>query len=137
MTRVLLDTNIILDIALGRTPFFESASKIFELIDRAEIQAHITASTVTDIYYISKKEKGHGLAIEFVSNLIQVVDVIGVDKEVILKALENDLNDFEDAIQAAAADFQGIDIVVTRNVKDFSQSKIKAIAPPDFLRKFK
>lgn len=133
MKRVLLDTNIILDIALQRMPFFKHAAKIFDLIDLGEVQAHITASTVTDIYYISKKEIGHEMAISFVSGLIQVVEVIGVDKEVIVGAIQSDLKDFEDAVQAVAADFRGIDLVVTRNVKDFSLSKVKAIAPSDFL----
>lgn len=79
MTRVLFDTNIILDIALKRMPFFDNSIKLFDLIDKAEIRASITASTVTDIYYISKKEKGHKIAIEFIANLLQVVDIAGID----------------------------------------------------------
>lgn len=65
MKRILLDTNIILDIALKREPHFELSSKIFELFDKKHIIGHITATTVTDIYYISRKEKGNEIAFEF------------------------------------------------------------------------
>ena len=81
MKKVLFDTNIILDIALKRHPFFNDAFKLFELIDDKTITGIITATTVTDIYFISKKEKGHQEAIHFLNNLMEVVDIIGIDKE--------------------------------------------------------
>ena len=77
---VLFDTNIILDIALKREPHFGYATKLFSLIDRKEIIGHVTATTITDIYYIAKKEKGHESTLEFISDLIEVVSVIGVDR---------------------------------------------------------
>lgn len=58
MTKVLFDTNIILDVALKRQPFFEDALELFRLIDRKDIVGYVTATTITDIYYISRKEKG-------------------------------------------------------------------------------
>ena len=87
MTKVLFDTNIILDIALKRESFFEDAFKLFSLIDQKKIIGSITASTITDIYYISKREKGHTESINFIKGLIEVVEVIGIDKDVIIKAL--------------------------------------------------
>ena len=119
MRRLLLDTNIILDIALKREPHFEHSSKIFELIDKKRIIGYITASTVTDIYYISRREKGNEIAIEFISNLIEIIDVIGVDKSTIVKALKSNLKDFEDAVQVSAAENYEIEIIVTRNKSDF------------------
>jgi len=133
MKKVLFDTNIILDIALEREPFFEEAFKLFELIDKREIIGNVTASTITDIYYISKKEKGHKKAIDFIKNLIEVVEVIGVDKDIIIKALCSDIKDFEDAIQTSAAEMNEIEIIITRNEKDFSNSTLKIISPKGFL----
>jgi len=115
MKRLLLDTNIILDIALKREPHFEFSSKIFELIDKKRINGYITESIVTDIYYISRKEKGNEIAIEFISNLIEIVDVIGVDKIIILKALKSNLKDFEDAVQVSAAEYYEIGIKASIN----------------------
>jgi predicted nucleic acid-binding protein len=133
MKKVLFDTNIILDIALKREPFFEDAFKLFELIDKGKITGNITASTVTDIYYISKKEKGHKSAIDFIKSLIEVVEVIGVDKDVILKALCSNIKDFEDAVQTSAAEMNEIGIIITRNEKDFANSELKIISPKKFL----
>lgn len=133
MKRLLLDTNIILDIALKREPHFELSSKIFELIDKKRIIGYITASTVTDIYYISKKEKGNEIAIEFISNLIEIVDVIGVDKSIIIKALKSNLKDFEDAVQVSAAENYEIEIIVTRNKSDFLNSGVVILTPQELI----
>ena len=136
MKKVLFDTNIILDIALKRNPFFELASQLFSLIDRKIIEGYITASTVTDIYYISKKEKGHNTTLEFITHLIKIVDVIGVDKEIIIKSLTSGLNDFEDAIQTTAAELNGLEAIITRNKKDFVNSSVEIYTPDEFLKNF-
>lgn len=133
MKNVLFDTNIILDIALKRDAFFEDAFKLFQQIDQRKIKGFITASTVTDIYYISKKEKGHLESLNFIGSLIEIVEVIGIDKEIIIKALHAEMKDFEDAIQAFAAEANGIDIIVTRNKTDFKNTSLKIFTPKEFL----
>lgn len=133
MKKVLFDTNIILDIALKREPHFEHVFQLFSLIDNKIIEGNITASTITDIYYISKKENGHDASIQFIRHLMEIVDVLGVDKDVILKSLESGMKDFEDAIQVSAAEFNGIEIVLTRNKKDFVGSLVKVHTPQEFL----
>lgn len=133
MKRLLLDTNIILDIALKREPHFNHSSKIFELIDEKKIVGYITASTVTDIYYISRKQKGKEIAIEFISNLIEIVEVLGVDKNIIVKAIKSNLNDFEDAVQVSAAEYNRIEIIVTRNALDFENSNLEILTPKKFI----
>ena len=131
--RLLFDTNIILDIALMRIPHYQYSASIFSLIDNKKIVDFITATTITDIYYIAKKEKGHTISINFIKSLIQVVDVIGIDKETILQALSSKVFDFEDAIQSEASKINAIDYIITRNIKDFEQSEIPAMMPYDFL----
>ncbi|MEX0982214.1 MAG: PIN domain-containing protein [Bacteroidales bacterium] len=131
--RLLIDTNIILDIALKRDPFFKASADFFKSINNKTIFGFVTATTVTDIYYIAKKERGHSIAIEFIGNLIQLVDLIGIDKEIIIEALTLDLVDFEDSIQSVASSYNQIDLIITRNTKDFKASKIKAMTPVEFL----
>ncbi len=137
MKRLLLDTNIILDIALKRAPHFEYSSLIFELIDKKQIIGYITASTVTDIYYISRKEKGKEIAIEFISNLIEVLDVLGVDKNTIVKAIKSNLKDFEDAVQVSAAEYNEIEIIITRNKSDFLDSGLEILTPKELIESLK
>ena len=133
MERVLFDTNVILDIALKRLPHFTYAMKLFTLIDKEKIIGHVTASTITDIYYLSKKEKGHNVTLEFIRDLIEVVKIIGVDRDVIVNALSSDMKDFEDAIQVFAAEFSEIDCIITRNEKDFTGTKVEILNPKKFL----
>lgn len=133
MERVLFDTNIILDIALKREPHFEHASELFGMIDEKKINGHVTATTISDIYYISKKEKDHHQAIEFISNLIEIVHLIGVDRETVLEALKIGLKDFEDSIQVSAAQFSGLDCIITRNKIDFKKSDFHVYTPDEYL----
>jgi len=130
---ILLDTNIILDLALQRQPYFEEAIAVLKLIDKSNIRACVTASSITDIYYIVKKSKNHNEAIEIIKNIIQYFEIISVDKEIIVRAIESSMKDFEDAIQSFAALSEKIDYIVTRNIKDFENSKVLAISPQEFL----
>ena len=134
MKRILLDTNIILDIALKREPHFEHSAKLFELIDNKQFIGYITATTVTDIYYIARKEKGKDIALEFISNLIEVVDVLGIDKNTIIKALRSKLKDFEDAVQVSAAEYHNIEIIVTRNKSDFLNAGLEVLSPKELVK---
>lgn len=137
MMNVLFDTNIVLDIALNRTHHYESSATLFELIDQKIICANITASSVTDIYYISKKEKGGDLAIQFISNLIDVVDVLCVDRNVIIKAIHHGMKDFEDSVQTCTAIINEVDILITRNKSDFLNSGLVVYTPSEFIASFK
>ncbi|RUA31504.1 MAG: PIN domain-containing protein [Bacteroidetes bacterium] len=132
--KVVLDTNIILDIALKRTPFYNESAKLISLIGVGKINAFITATTITDIYYVSRKSQGHATTISFITSLLKIINVLSIDSKIILKSLKSDIKDFEDAIQANAASFNQIDYLITRNKKDFIKSDIKALTPKEFLK---
>lgn len=131
--RILLDTNIILDIALGREPHFTDSANVFKSINNKVVYGFITATTITDIYYIAKREKSHQITIDFISNLIEIVDVIGIDRGIIIESLISNITDFEDAIQSVSSRLNNIDYIITRNQKDFANSEIKALTPKGFL----
>ncbi len=131
--RIVLDTNIILDIALRRGPHFLDSSAVFMKIDNSVLYGFVTATTITDIYYISKKEKGHQVSIDFITNLIEIIDVIGIDRLVIIESLLSKITDFEDAVQSVSSFLNNIDYIITRNQKDFSVSAVKALTPKEFL----
>ncbi|GHT67967.1 twitching motility protein PilT [Bacteroidia bacterium] len=134
MMKVLIDTNIIMDIALERSPFYNHAIILFQKIHDKQLQGSISASTVTDIFYLVQREKGRQTATCFLKKLIKVIDIIGVDKDTIVNALQLEWNDFEDAVQAQVALENEIDIIITRNAKDFQEIKnIKVFSPVDFI----
>ncbi|MDP2888818.1 MAG: PIN domain-containing protein [Bacteroidota bacterium] len=136
MIKALIDTNVVLDIALNREPFFEYSSKIFDKIDDQILEGFITASSITDIYYIASKQKDKLQARKFLINLIQILEVVGVDKDIVIQALESEITDFEDAIQVFSAKSNSIDLVITRNVADFASTGMKALTPQEFIQKF-
>lgn len=135
MNKVLLDTNIILDIALERRDFFEQSKELILTINKLSIPSYVTATTVTDIYYILKKSKGHQLTISFLKNLFDFIDIAGVSKEIIFSALNSELIDFEDAVQAECASQNDINIIITRNISDFNKSKLEIFTPSEFISK--
>jgi predicted nucleic acid-binding protein len=132
----LIDTNIILDFLLEREPFYNQADIIIKSAFDNKIKAYITATTVTDIYYITRKMKNSSIAKEFIKSLVLFIEVANVNKDIVLKALNSNLDDFEDAIQEYSAVTNGIDILVTRNERDFVGSKTDAITPEEFVNDY-
>ncbi len=132
--KILIDTNVILDIALDREPFAEHAALLFKTAHKRAIRMFMTATTVTDLYYITRKEKGKATALSFIEELIQFVDVISVGKNIILEALRSDIPDFEDATQVCSANQEEITTIVTRNKKDFIKSGLNIQSPRAFLQ---
>ncbi|MDR1963898.1 MAG: PIN domain-containing protein [Planctomycetaceae bacterium] len=137
MLTLLIDTNIYLDVILKREPFFAESAKILSLADGINICFFITATTVVNMYYILRKVKGRDIALSYLKKTVNTdgIDLLAVDKRVILESLHSDMTDFEDAVQASAADFEGINYIITRNVKDFRQSPVPAISPEKLLQK--
>lgn len=132
--KLLIDTNVILDIALARVQFVEQAALLLKTAQQKSIRLFITATTVTDLYYISRKEKGRETALAFLKDLLQFVDVASVDKQVILQALDSDMSDFEDAVQAFSALQESITTIITRNDADFRESGLDIHSPESFLQ---
>jgi predicted nucleic acid-binding protein len=137
MIKALIDTNIILDIALERHRFYQDAADIFRKIYEQKLQGYISASSVTDIYYCLRKTNGKVQTVTFLRKLLKVIDIADVDKSVILNALYLDWNDFEDAVQSQTAIKNELDVLITRNTKDYHKTgKIKVFTPSDFLKQF-
>ncbi|MCD4728481.1 MAG: PIN domain-containing protein [Pirellulales bacterium] len=127
--RVLLDTNVILDIALERQPYYAPAARIIAASDFDRMHLFITASMATDVYYILRKFKGREHSLAFLADLLSSVDVCQVDKSVLVKALDSGFFDFEDAVQNAAAIESRIDAIVTRNKTHYKTSPLTVLAP--------
>lgn len=132
--KLLIDTNIVLDILLKRDSFFEDAKQLFLQIDNFNTKGYISASAVTDIFYIASKNlKNKQKAKDLLKKLLQIVNVLTVSEEEIHMALQDDWEDFEDSVQFSVASMNEIDYIITRNEKDFSKSSITAMTPKAFL----
>lgn len=117
--RVLLDTNIVLDVLSDRPPFNEPAKAVWTKVTAGELEASLVATSLTNIFYILRKTLGTDVALEKIGELLSIFEVCPVDGSVLQAALTRPMRDFEDAVQDAAAEFAGITIIVTRNPSDF------------------
>jgi predicted nucleic acid-binding protein len=134
--RILIDTNVILDVLLKRSPFYETAIEVLKLSARDDIQEFVSASAITDIYYIAYKNLRDKAAVrELLKKLLLIVSVAGVSEEEIQKALELEWNDFEDSVQYSVAALNEMDGIITRNVKDYSSAEMQVWEPAQFLEK--
>ena len=135
--KILIDTNVLLDSLLEREPFIANATQVFDLIEKQKHIAYLTATSITDIYYLSKKQlDSSSSALDLIKKIIAVFEIASIDKNVIKKAAELDFKDFEDAVQYQSAKNENIDIIITRNQKDFKKSSIKILSPVQFLKQF-
>ena len=131
---LLIYTNVILDLILQWDPYYENAAKINVLSEKECIRCYISASAVTDIFYIAKKElKNKGKAIELLRSLLKTIRIASVTEGGIQEALDLAWDDFEDSVQYVAGKEISADYIVTRNSNDFANSQIKVISPQGFL----
>ena len=135
MKRVLIDTDVILDFFFDRKPFSDNAAKVLSLCESREIKGFITSVIISNVYYILRQTSTHEKVIEKLKQLITITEVLTTDKEVIVKALNSNFKDFEDALQNYSAELDGlIDLIVTRNVKDFKSSSLGVMTPDNYLK---
>lgn len=132
--KILIDTNVILDIVLERQPFVEQSAELLKTAQQDNIQLFLSATTITDLYYITRKAKSKQIALDFIGDLLQFIEIASVDKRVIIQALHSDMPDFEDAVQEGSAKNEGINVIVTRNEVDFKNSDLEIYSPESFLR---
>jgi predicted nucleic acid-binding protein len=133
--KILVDTNVILDFFLSRSPNEKPAEKIFESIYKEEITAFTTASSVTDIYYIVAKRLGNKAAKSVLHDLFNLLGIISVDSDDCHLSLELPLEDFEDALISTCAKKEDVDYIVS-NDTDFLKSNsilIPIISAADFV----
>lgn len=134
--RVLIDTNVILDILQKREPFFTDSYRALRRALENDAECLISASAATDIFYVLRKSLGSAQqAKEHIDQLAQVVNFADVQGMDIHTALMRAMPDFEDAVVDAVAERSGATYILTRNIKDFTGSVVPAILPADFLNK--
>ena len=132
----MLDTNVVLDVLLNRPAFVQNSAAILRVASE-EIQEFITASAITDIYYIARKElRGSLQAKALIRNLLQIIHVAAVSEVDIWAALESDWKDFEDSVQKTVAEHQRFDYIITRNPSDFKDSNLPVLTPQEFANRF-
>lgn len=132
--KVLIDTNIILDVLCGREKFLEDAERIFKLCETRRLDGFISALSIPNIIYILRKELDADKVETIVNDLSIIFTIADLKAEDVKKAAGLKFKDYEDAVQSTCAERIGAEYIITRNVKDFADSNIPAISSMKFLR---
>jgi predicted nucleic acid-binding protein len=131
--KVLIDTNVVLDILLNNTIFYDNSMAVYVYAEQKYLTGYISASAVTDIYYIAGKSLGKTIAHEAIKKMLQVFQPAAVTGDDIYKALELEWSDFEDSVQFVVGEGLSVDYIITRNTKDFTSGNIPTVTPEQFI----
>lgn len=134
MKRILIDTDVILDFFFDRQPFSKNAAEILSLCESKEIKGFLTPVIVSNVYYILRQTAKHEKVIEKLKLLVSITEILVLDKNVIIHALNSNFKDFEDALQNYSAEFdKEIDLILTRNTKDYKNSMLAVMTPENYM----
>lgn len=136
MSRILVDTNIVIDLLSKRKDFYEEAADLFSRADKKQLQLTISALTFANTNYILSKLKTAKEAREILRKFKVLVEILSLDDKITQLALsDEEFPDFEDGLQYYSAIENHIDIIITRNKKDFKNSRIPVLTAKEFLAK--
>ena len=132
--KLMIDTNIFLDVFLQREPFFADSKAVLQLCENGQMHGFLPASTITDIFYLSHRFlHSNELAYQVVGHVLDIAKVLPVTNEDVLNAYTLHAPDFEDCLLAVCAKANRCDGIVTRNVKDFEGFGVTVFTPSELL----
>lgn len=135
--KLLIDTNVVLDVLLRREPFSKTAAEVLNLTQRDDVREYVSASAITDIYYIANKQmKDRDAVRDLLKRLLMVVSVVAVSEREIQNALNLAWGDFEDSVQYSVALLNEMDGIVTRNPSDYQETNMRIWLPEQALELF-
>ncbi len=131
---VLLDTDVLIDLALGRTPHDEPAARLLDVLQARMASGFVAWHTASNFHYLVAPKRGNDTAKTFLLELIEFVEIAPTTTESLRQAGRLKLRDFEDAMQVAAAVACGADVIATRNLRDYAGAPIRAASPAQVIR---
>ncbi|MGB8491540.1 MAG: PIN domain-containing protein [Bacteroidales bacterium] len=135
MNDLFIDADVIIDFLIDRKPHSREAAAIFTLIEQKKIKGHASSLTFSNLYYVLRKIESHNKVKAKLESLSQIFGILKVEERTIKDALASDFPDFEDSIQYfSALGSKKIDIIITRNIKDYKKSDIPVMTPGDYLK---
>lgn len=137
MKKILIDTDVLLDFLFDRKPFSDNASQLLSKCETGELKGYVTAIMLSNVYYLLRKTASHQKVIDSLKMLMNFLEVSKINKNIVLEALNSDFKDFEDALQNYSAQQEkGLNLIITRNIKDYKNSRLAVMTPEDYLKTF-
>lgn len=135
MTDLFIDTDVLIDFLIDRKPHSREAAIIFTLVDQKKLKGYVSSLTFSNLYNVLRKVESHNKVISKLDSISKMLTILKVDQQIIKDAIASGFPDFEDSIQYnCALDYKKIDVLITRNTKDYKNSKIPVMTPADYLK---
>ena len=134
MEKVFIDTDIALDLLSQQEPHFSAAATLFTLADKGKIVVYISSLSFSNLNYLLTRQYNASESRRILNSFKVLVKVMAVDDKIIELALSSKFPDFEDAIQYFTAIENGINILLTRNIKDYKLASIAILSAEDYLK---
>ena len=135
MADLFIDTDVIVDFLIDRKPHSREAAIIFTLIEQKKLKGYVSSLTFSNLYYVLRKVESHNKVITKLDSISRLLTILKVDQQTIKDAIASGFQDFEDSIQYyCALESKKIDVLITRNTKDFKSSKIPVMTLADYLK---
>jgi len=135
MKNLLIDTNIIIDLLAKRKDFYQEAQELFTLADENEVNLYISSLTFANTHYVLSKELNADEARKVLIKFKLLVKILPLDDRILELALSSDFKDFEDGIQYYTALENKLEIIITRNKKDFKTAKLPVLTAREYLNR--
>jgi hypothetical protein len=98
------------------------------------VESYLSASAVTDIYYITRKEtKSAAATMSLIRDLLSKVSIVAVNGDDIHRAVALEWDDFEDAVQYCAGERLSLDCLVSRDKGAFQSGALPVHSPDELL----
>jgi predicted nucleic acid-binding protein len=135
MTEIFIDTDIIIDFLIDRKPHSREAAIIFTLIEQKKLKGYVSSLTFSNLYYVLRKVESHNKVMAKLESISELLTILKVDQQIIKDSIASRFTDFEDSIQYnCALGNKKIDVLITRNTKDFKTAEIPVMTPADYLK---
>jgi predicted nucleic acid-binding protein len=135
MTDIFIDTDVIIDFLIDREPHSREAAIILTLIEQKKLKGYVSSLTFSNLNYVLRKIESHKKVIVKLDSISRLLTILKVDQQTIKYAIASGFPDFEDSIQYnCALDYKKIDVLITRNIKDYKGSEIPVMTPSDYLK---
>jgi predicted nucleic acid-binding protein len=133
ITKIFIDSDVILDLLARRAPFYDYSARIFTLVHKKKIEVFTTAVVLSNVFYILRKINGRDKAKKQLKALRSLVRVLSISERIVDMALNSKFNDFEDGLQYFTAKDGDIQVIVTRNIKDYKEKDLIIQTPEEYI----
>lgn len=134
---IFIDTDVIIDFLIDRKPFSDNAEKVFALVEHKKLRGHASSLSFSNLFCLLRQQMSRARALALLKDLSGLLNILKVDEGSILRAIDSDFRDFEDAIQFyCATDYKSVDLIVTRNIKDYRHSTLPVMSPDTLLKTY-